>query len=372
MDTDTAPRPHTRESRRELVGRATLAAGVFGLVAAVVGLRAAPDEPEPAPDPIRHRPLGKFLGIILRNFGGHQVTDLAAALVYYSVLALFPGLLAIVSILGLFGQAEQTTNAVMSIVQGFSPQIEGTLRPVVASLTRSPGAPITFTIGVLGAIWSASGYVGAFGRALNRIYDMQEGRPAWRLRATQFAVTVVVVVLIVVAGLILVLSGSFADAIGSTLHIGSTVLTVFEIAKWPVLAVVVVAIVAVLYYWAPNVRQPPVRIVSAGAVIAILVWAAASVGFGFYVANFGSYDKTYGSIAGVIVFLLWLWITNIALLLGSEFDAELERGRELRRGLPAEEDLQLAPRATNAFAKKAAKHADDVALAARVRASARP
>ncbi len=307
----------------------------------------------------------------LREFTRDQCTDLAAALTYFAVQALFPALLAIVSILGLFGQGKSTTEKVLDLITqlGGSNVVE-TIRGPVEALADSDAAGITFVVGLVGAIWSASGYVGAFGRALNRIYSRDEGRPIWKLRPTNLLVTIVAVVLIVVAGLILVLSGDIARTVGDFIGLGDATVTVWLIVKWPLLAVIVVVVVAVLYYFAPNVKQPKFRWMSMGAFLAIFIWALASVGFAFYVANFSSYNKTYGALGGVIVFLLWLWITNIALLLGAEFDAEVERGRELQAGIKAEEEIQLPPRDTRQIEKMEEKRAKDVEEAVEVREAA--
>lgn len=307
----------------------------------------------------------------LREFTRDQCTDLAAALTYFAVQALFPALLAIVSILGLFGQGKSTTEKVLDLITqlGGSNVVE-TIRGPVEALADSDAAGITFVVGLVGAIWSASGYVGAFGRALNRIYSRDEGRPIWKLRPTNLLVTIVAVVLIVVAGLILVLSGDIARTVGDFIGLGDATVTVWLIVKWPLLAVIVVVVVAVLYYFAPNVKQPKFRWMSMGAFLAIFIWALASVGFAFYVANFSSYNKTYGALGGVIIFLLWLWITNIALLLGAEFDAEVERGRELQAGIKAEEEIQLPPRDTRQIEKMEEKRAKDVEEAVEVREAA--
>jgi membrane protein len=234
------------------------------------------------------------------------------------------------------------------------------LNNAVTQLTSSSAAGIGLVLGLLLALWSASGYVGAFGRAMNRIYEIDEGRPFWKLRPVQLLVTLVAVVLIAVVLVALVLSGPLATTVGNSIGLGSTAVTVFNIAKFPVIAVMVVVIVAILYYATPNVKQPKFKWVSVGAVCAIVIWVVASIAFAFYVSNFGSYNKTYGSLAGVIVTLLWLWITNIALLLGAEIDSELERGRELQAGLPAEEELQLPARDTRNIEKKAEKEQVDI------------
>ena len=277
------------------------------------------------------------------EFRADQCTDLAAALTYYAVLAIFPGLLAVVSILGLVGTDNEKVRS--TILDVLDPLVgPSTLRSVgdlVDQLSRSDAAGYALALGLAGALWSASGYVGAFSRAMNRVYGVEEGRPFWKLRPLQLVVTVATVVLCAVGLVILVVSGPVARKVGSALDIGDSALNVWSIAKWPGLAICVMLAVALLYYMTPNVRQPRFRWVSPGAFVAIVVWVAASVGFAFYVANFGTYNRTYGSLAAVIVALLWLWLTNVALLLGAELDSELERGRELQAGLPAEESIQL-------------------------------
>ncbi|RKR76104.1 YihY/virulence factor BrkB family protein [Frondihabitans australicus] len=307
----------------------------------------------------------------LRQFGSDSCTDLAAALTYFAVQALFPGLLAVVSLLGLFGEAQNTTDTVLDLVKHFASQdIVNGIKGPIESLTTSSAAGVTFVVGVLGAVWSASGYVGAFGRALNRIYGRPEGRPIWKLRPTNLLVTVIAVVLVVIAGLILVLSGGIAKSVFDVIGLGTQAEFVWGIFKWPVLAFVVVLVVAVLYHFAPNVKRPRFRWISAGAMLAIGIWLLASIGFAFYVANFAHYNKTYGALGGVIIFLLWLWITNNALLFGAEFDAERERMRELEAGVHAEEEIQLPPRDTRQSDKKAAKHEEDVREAVEVRETA--
>ena len=306
----------------------------------------------------------------LREFLADQCTDLAAALTYYSVLALFPAAVALLSLVSVVGQAQSTVSTLLQILRDVgASSAANTLRPTLTQLANSRGGGIALVIGLVVALWSASGYVGAFGRAMNRMYEIEEGRPIWKLRPLMLLLTVVTVVLTALVAIALVLTGPAADAVGSAIGLGSTAVTVWNIAKWPVLLLVVVTIVALLYYVTPNVQQPKFRWISLGAVLAILTWIIASAAFGFYVANFSSYDKTYGSLAGVIVFLLWLWITNLALLFGAELDAELERGRELQAGLPAEEELQLPPRDTRVSDKAAEKRRKDVERGRRLRRS---
>ncbi|MDQ2739321.1 MAG: YihY/virulence factor BrkB family protein [Actinomycetota bacterium] len=304
----------------------------------------------------------------MREFSKDQCTDLAAALTYYAVLALFPAILALVSILGLLGQGQKGTDALMGIVRDVAPSAVNTMQGIVTQLTHSQGAGFGLVIGILGALWSASGYIGAFGRAMNRIYEIDEGRPFYKLRPMQLVVTLIAVILAALVAIGLVVSGPVASAVGSAIGLGSTAVTIWNIVKWPVMLAVVIAIVAVLYYATPNVKQPKFKWISVGAIIAVVVWILASVAFAFYVANFSSYNKTYGSLAGGIVFLLWLWITNLALLFGAEVDSETERGRQLQAGIAAEESLQLPPRDTKASDKLAKKDEAELQEARAIRA----
>jgi membrane protein len=282
-----------------------------------------------------------------KAFQEDDVTDLAAALTYYAVLSLFPGLIALVSIVGVFGDPRATTEALTGIVRDLSPgtaseTFEGPIESLTANRTA---AGALLALGLAGALYSASGYVGAFIRASNRIYGVTEGRPFWKLRPLQIGVTLTMVLLLVLVSLALVLTGPLAEAVGDAVGLGDTFLTVYGIAKWPVLVAVVLAMLSLLYYASPNVRLPGVRGITPGALLALALWVVASVGFAFYVANFGSYDRTYGTLGGAVSFLVWLWITNIAVLLGVELNAELERGRELEAGVRgAEDEIQLPPR----------------------------
>lgn len=259
------------------------------------------------------------------------------------------------SLLGVFGQGERTADTILGIVDDVSPGAAvDVLRQPLEQLVNAPSAGFTLVAGILGALWSASGYVGAFGRAMNRIYEVEEGRPAWKLRLQQLGLTFAGLIVVAVAAFLLAVSGPVAETIGGWLGIGETGLTIWNIARWPVLLFLVVVGVATLYYTGPNVKQPKFRWISVGAAIAILSWIVASLLFGLYVANFGSYNKTFGTLAGVIVFLLWLWLTNLALLFGAEVDAELERGRQLQAGIAAEDDLQLPLRDTTVIDKNIA------------------
>lgn len=324
----------------------------------------------PAPDDARKpdsptdvtKPSWKYIAKkTLREFTKDQCPDLAAALTYYSVLSIFPALLALVSLLGIFGDAQKTTSALIDIVQGIAPgQTVDTIRPVVEELAGSSSAGLTLVLGLLTALWSASGYVGAFGRALNRVYEVDEGRPFLKLRGTMLGVTVVNLLIVVVLAAMLVLSGPVAESVGDIIGLGGAFLAVWSIAKWPVMLVLVIVAIAVLYYATPNVEQPKFRWMSMGSAIALVVFLLASLAFGLYVANFSSYNKTYGAIGGVIVALLWLWILNMSLLFGAEFDAEAERGRQLQAGIKAEETIQLPPRDTKQSEKLQAREEEDI------------
>ncbi len=297
-----------------------------------------------------------------REFGDDNCTDLAAALTYYAVLSLFPAAIAVISMLGVFGQGRTSVDKVIEVLKPLvSSSTLDTVRPALENIATSQGAGIGLVLGILGALWSASGYVGAFGRAMNLVYETDEGRPFWKLRPWTVLVTLVAIVLVACVLVMLIVSGPLADSIGNVIGLGSQAVTVWNIAKWPVIAVFVVVIVALLYYATPNVKQPRFRWLSIGAFVAIVIWILASVAFAFYVATFGSYDKTYGSLAGVIAGLLWLWITNVALLFGAELDSELERGRELQAGIAAEEQLQLPARDTSGIRKARKKEQKDIA-----------
>ncbi|HKP89297.1 MAG TPA: YihY/virulence factor BrkB family protein [Thermoleophilaceae bacterium] len=279
------------------------------------------------------------------EFQSDNLSDWAAALTYYSVLALFPMLIVLVALLGIVGQDQTVTTLIGSLQEAGLGKVAKSIRdPLQQVIDHKGGAGALLGFGLLVSLWSASGYVGAFMRAANAIYDVQEGRSFWKRRPMQVVMTLGMVLLLALVLVALVLTGSLAVAIGDAIGVGRSAVDVWKVAKWPVLALVVMTMFALLYYVAPNVRQPRFRWVTPGGVLAVLLWVAASAGFGIYLSNLGSYDRTYGALASVIVFLVWLWITNLALLLGAEFDAELERERELAAGLPAEERIQLPPR----------------------------
>jgi membrane protein len=300
--------------------------------------------------------LGKrsWFGVLrrpVREFKADNLTDWAAALTYYGILSIFPALLAVVSVLGLIGQSatQPLIQNLGSIAPGPAKQI---LTSTLQNLQKSQGAAgILVIIGLAGALWSASGYVAAFMRASNAIYDVGEGRPVWKTLPVRVGVTIVTVALLAISAVAVVVTGPLAKQVGNVVGLGSAAVTVWDIAKWPVLILVVSFMFALLYWAAPNVKHPKFRWVSPGGVFAVLLWIVASAAFAFYVANFSSYNKTYGAIGGVICFLTWLWISNIAVLLGAEFNAELERGRQIEAGYPDDHEPFLEPRDTRKLKK---------------------
>ncbi|MBP3976371.1 YihY/virulence factor BrkB family protein [Microbacterium sp. BLY] len=304
----------------------------------------------------------------IREFSADQCMDGAAALTYYAVLSIFPALIAVFSLLGVFGQGGAAADAVLGIIDDVAPpETADALRGPIEQISQAPGAGFALIFGILLALWSASGYVGAFSRVMNRIYEIEEGRPFWKLRPMQLLVTLITVVSLTIVAIVLVLSGDVVSALGDAIGAGEGVQLAWSIAKWPLLLFVVVFLVAMLYYATPNAKQPKFRWISMGALVAIVVLAIATLGFVLYVTTFSNYERTYGSMAGVIVFLLWLWIANLALLFGAEFDAELERGRQLQAGIAAERDIQLPARDTRQSDKRAEKERKDIEEGRRIR-----
>jgi membrane protein len=281
------------------------------------------------------------------EFSEDNLSDWAAALTYYGLLALFPALIALVSIVGLLANPTQAAHTITQIVTQIGPSsgAQTFAGPIHSITSNRSAAGVLFVVGLVAALWAASGYVGAFMRASNVIYETPEGRPIWKLRPLQMLVTLIVVLLVAVLALAVVLTGPIVDAVAKPIGISSTATTAWDIAKWPVMLVIAFAIIAVLYYAAPNVRLRGFRWVTPGSALAVVVWLIASGLFALYVANFGSYDKTYGTLGGVVVMLVWLWITNLAILFGQELNAERERGAELGERVPrAEREIQLEPR----------------------------
>jgi membrane protein len=321
------------------------------------GNRAAAGDPAPETDEISgtradYAPTGAdpkpttggTIKRTLKEFSEDNLTDWAAALTYYGVLALFPALIALLSIVGLLTDPVKLSDAITAVVPQQSAR---TLTPVIEQIAGNTGAAgFGLILGLAGAVWSASGFVGAFTRAANVVYETPEGRKVWKLKPLQLLVTLIGILFAAVIVSLLVLSGPVVDAIGSAIGIGETGQTIWNVIKWPVVLVVLALMIAVLYYSTPNVRLRGFKWVSPGAAVAILVAIVASALFAFYVANFGGYNKTYGALAGVVVFLIWFWLINVALLFGIELDAEIERTKELKEGVPrAEKEIQLDARA---------------------------
>jgi membrane protein len=331
---------------------------VFGVISGVQNLNMATHDEPAATGTVQRRdfrPEGAdvrtgLLPTLKRTaleFSEDKMTIWAAALTYYGLLALFPALLALVSIVGLFGDPQKTTQTLTDIVTQLGPaSAADTFKQPIESITSARGtAGVLFFVGLGGALWSASGYVGAFTNAATVIYETPEGRPFWKLKPLQILVTLLMILLLAALAIGLVLTGPVVSAVAEPLGIGSTAQTVWNIAKWPVMLVMVMLAIAVLYHFTPNVKLPGFKWVTPGAVVAVVIWIVASALFAFYVSQFGSYNKTYGSLGGVIVGLVWLWITNIALLFGMELNSERERDRELAAGIPrAEREIQLEPR----------------------------
>lgn len=337
--TDTAKPGPGKEDGRENVRRE----GGAGPDAEVE--ERAPDQPTELP----RRSWTAVLRGTLKEFQDDELADRAAALTYYGVLALFPALLVLVSLLGIAG--ESATEQVLENLQKLAP---GSARDIISDaveqLQGNAGVGSFMAIvGLVVAVWSASGYVAGFIRTSNAIYDIPEGRPVWKILPLRLALTVTLMVLACASALIVVFSGGIARQAGAALGIGDTPLTIWSIAKWPVLVLLVIVMIAVLYWAAPNAKGRGFKWVTPGSFLALVIWLAASAGFAFYVANFASYNKTYGALAGVVVFLVWLWITNLAILLGLEFDAEMVRQRAIVGGHPEDEEPYVEPRDTRAW-----------------------
>ncbi|WP_411148832.1 YihY/virulence factor BrkB family protein [Streptomyces sp. A30] len=299
-----------------------------------------------SPSELPARSWRAVVGRTFKELLDDELSDRAAALTYYGVLSLFPALLVMVSLLGVVGQ--RATDKILDNIGDLAPgPARDILRDAVVQLGDSGGTgSVLAVLGLLFALWSASGYVAAFIRASNAVYDLPEGRPVWKLTPLRLALTVVLMLMLAASALIVVFTGPLAERAGTTIGLGDEAIAVWDVAKWPVLLLLVVLMIALLYWAAPNVRGRGFRWISPGSVLATLIWLAASAGFAVYASNFGSYNKTYGTLAGAIVFLVWLWLTNMAILLGLEFDAELARERAITGGRPPTEEPYVEPRDT--------------------------
>lgn len=315
------------------------------------GDRSAGDAPD-GPTELRGRSWRGVVKRTIREFREDNLTDWAAALTYYGVLAIFPALLALVSVLGLIGDS-----ATQPLLDNLATVAPGPAHDIVESAIRNlqqnqGAAGILFFAGLAGALWSASGYVAAFMRASNAIYEVGEGRPIWKTLPTRVGLTLALLVMLAAVAIGVTFTGPLAEQAGNVLGVGGAAVTAWDIAKWPVILGVVMTMFAFLYWGAPNVKHPRFRWVTPGGVVGVVVWILASAVFALYVANSGSYNKTYGALGGVIVFLVWLWVSNIAVLLGAEFDAELERARQIEAGRPASREPFLPPRDTRKLVRR--------------------
>ncbi|GGQ79804.1 YihY/virulence factor BrkB family protein [Couchioplanes azureus] len=303
----------------------------------------SPDAGPDSPAQLKGKGVLGALKRTFKQFSQDNVTDWAAALTYYGVLSIFPGALVLVSILGMLSNDGQQT--VQETVQQVAPseQIQGLVNQVLTQVQDPGKAGLAAVVGIVAAFWSASGYIGAFMRASNSIYDVPEGRPVWKTVPIRLGVTAVIGLMLIVSAFIVVFTGDLARVVGEKIGLGEAAVTTWNIAKWPVLVVIVSLMFAILYWASPNAKTGGFRWVSPGGVFAVLVWVAASAAFAVYLANFASYNKTYGTLGGVIAFLVWLWISNIAIMLGAELDAELERGRAIAAGHSPDDEpfLQL-------------------------------
>ncbi|MEZ0072488.1 YihY/virulence factor BrkB family protein [Planotetraspora sp. GP83] len=264
-----------------------------------------------------------------REFKNDNIPDWAAALTYYAVLSIFPGLIVLVSIVGLLGPG--AVEGLLGNIKGLTPgPVQQMLSTGLGNVSKNQGTAGVFAIGgLLLALWAASGYIAAFIRATNAIFDIPEGRPFWKVTPLRVLLTLVLVILMAAAAVAVTLTGRLSEIVGRLLGLGSVAVTAWNIAKWPVLVILAAGMITLLFYAAPNVRQPGVRWLTPGSLTSVVLWMVVSAGFGLYVARFGSYNKTYGTLAAVVVFLVWLWLSNIAILIGAEFDAELQRGRKI-------------------------------------------
>jgi len=296
------------------------------------------------PSGLPRRAWGGLLKRTVAEFREDNATDWAAALTYYGILSVFPALIALVSILGLVGRS--ATDPLLTNLGSFAPgPAHKILENALHGLTESRGgAGILFLVGLAGSVWAASAYIGAFIRASNSIWDVEEGRPIWKTVPLRLGITIVMLILLTATAIAVTLTGPLADKVGKLIGVGGAAVTAWDIAKWPVLILVVSLIFSILYYTAPNVRQPGFRWVTPGGILAVVVWIVVSALFGLYAANFGSYNKTYGSLGAVVIFLVWLWLTNVAILLGAELNAETERGRQIEAGQPPDREPFLPPR----------------------------
>jgi membrane protein len=279
----------------------------------------------------------------ISEFVEDDLPDRAAALTYYGVLSIFPGLLVAVALIGLLG--DEAVNSVVNEVLGFTsgPTEQIVVDGVQTLQGNHNAAGAVAVVGLLIAFWSASGYIGAFMRAANAIYDVPEGRPLWKMIPIRLFVTLVTVLFLAISAVAILFTGRLAEDAGKAMDLESQSVTIFNVLKWPALVTGFALVLALLYWAAPNARLR-FRVITPGIVLALITWVVVSAGFAYYVSRFDSYNRTYGALGAVIVFLIWMWLTNVAVLLGAEFDAELARARAIAAGLPHDEEPYLPVR----------------------------
>ena len=277
---------------------------------------------------------------------------MAAALTYFTVLSVFPALLAIVSLLGIFGQGEDSANAILAFLKDNAPtQMYGILEDPIRQLTSGQGAGLVLLTGILSALWSASGYTGSFGRALNRVYGVREGRPGWLLKPINVLVTAVLIILVVLMILMMLLGVTVLDLIGQ--YVPETVdMELIKLlwlnGRWVLILLMAIGLITLLYAATPNVRRFKAWRLSAGAALALAGMGLGAFGFTLYADNFSKYNATYGLIGGVIVMLLFIWIMNNMLLFGAHLDAEIMLMRQIIAGEDDHGHLKVQPRQTSA------------------------
>jgi membrane protein len=289
-------------------------------------------------------------GVLWRSLNGYlddDCGDLAAALTYNAVLAIFPVAIVVVALVNLVTDGTTAVDTAIGILADLGAgavvadeNVTGVLNAVIV---QQSSAKVLLGFGLLGALYSATNYVAAFTRASNRIYGVKEGRPWWKLIPLQILLSAVGLVLLAVVATGLVISGPLVDAVGNAVGAGDAARTAWSIGRWPVLVMILMVLLSLLFWIAPNVRQPRFRWLTVGGAVGLLVWAVASFGFGLYVSNLASYDRTYGSLGAIIAFLVWLYLSNSAVMLGVELNAEIARGRQLQAGDP-DPDPPLVPK----------------------------
>ncbi|RVX42838.1 membrane protein [Nonomuraea polychroma] len=303
--------------------------------------------PSDVPDRPAELPRRAWWNVLRRTvaeFKDDRVQDLAAGLTYYAVLSVFPALIVLVAVFGLLGRQDAAMLVGNLVVLVPAEVRDLIVRGAAAAQGGGQVASVVAVAGLLLALWSASGYIAAFIRAGNAIYDIEEGRPFWKVTPLRIGLTVLATVLLALGAIAVTLTGDLAHAVGDALGLGDAVVATWNVVKWPLMVLVAAGLIMLMYWAAPNVRQPGMRWITPGSVLAVVLWVVVSGGFALYVASFGNYSRTYGALAAVVVFLIWLWLSNMALLFGAELDAELIRERRIAAGQPAGQEPYAVPR----------------------------